>query len=220
MTVNRFYTTKRAPLMSRSIAYWNKTAERYAKQPVANEQDYQKKIAITQSYLEPNMTVLEFGCGTGSTALIHAPKVKQYIGTDLAENMIEIANQKQRKSALSNLTFKTAQLNDFSPQTHAFDAVVGLNVLHLMADWKHAIAQVAALLKPGGVFITSTACLKEGINPYRFIAPFTQWVGLPLVKVFTRKELESTLERAGFTLDYRWVPEGNSLVYFLVAIKQ
>ena len=220
MTVNRFYITKRAPLMSRSIAYWNKTAERYAKQPVANEQDYQKKIEITQSYLEPNMTVLEFGCGTGSTALIHAPKVKQYIGTDLAENMIEIANQKQRKSALSNLTFKTTQLNDFNPQTHAFDAVLGLNVLHLMADWKHAIAQVSALLKPGGVFITSTACLKEGINPYQFIAPFTQWVGLPLVKVFTRKELESTLESAGFTLDYRWVPEGNSLVYFLVAIKQ
>ena len=56
--------------------FWNWNAERYARQAIADEASYQKKLAITQSYLTPDMRVVEFGCGTGSTAIVHAPKVK------------------------------------------------------------------------------------------------------------------------------------------------
>lgn len=205
--------------MEPSITYWNNIAERYARQPIAHEADYHKKLQITQRYLKPDMQVLEFGCGTGSTAQIHAPGVADYTAIDLAPNMIAIAQGKLAASPINNLQFQVGSLEDFDAQTQRFHAVLGLNVLHLLEDKEQAIAQVYRILKPGGVFISSTACLKDGINPYRFIAPFTRYFKLPTVKVFKRIELEESLVEGGFRIDFRWVPEGNQLVYFLVAIK-
>lgn len=205
--------------MDHSIAYWNRIAERYARQPVTNEADYQHKLEITQRYLKPHMRVLEFGCGTGSTALIHAPLVRQYTAIDLAPAMIAIANRKQASAGPDNLHFQVGALEDFKAQSQGYDAVLGLNVLHLLEDKDAAITQVYDLLKPDGVFVSSTACLQQGLNPYRFIVPFTKLFKLPTVKVFKRKALEASLEKAGFRIEHRWVPQGNRLVYFLVAVK-
>lgn len=62
--------------MDRSEKFWDKIATRYSKKPVADEAAYQKKLQITQEYFRPDMEVLEIGCGTGSTAITHAPHVK------------------------------------------------------------------------------------------------------------------------------------------------
>ena len=62
--------------MISSNKFWNKHAEGYAKRVVPNETIYQEKLAMTQRYFNDEMSVMEFGCGTGSTALIHAPHVK------------------------------------------------------------------------------------------------------------------------------------------------
>ena len=205
--------------MDQSIAYWDRIAQRYAKQPIANEAEYEKKLEITQGYLKADMKVLEFGCGTGSTALIHGPLVAEYTAVDAAPNMIAIANGKKAEAGIENVHFRVGQLKDFTDQGQRFDTILGLNILHLLEDKDEAIGQVYNALKPGGVFVSSTACLKQGINPYRFIAPFTKLFRLPMVKAFSRLDLEQSLEQAGFNIDFRWAPEGNRLVYFLVALK-
>ena len=64
--------------MSQSVKFWDKIADKYSKQPIADEASYQKKLNITQDYFKPDMKVLEFGCGTGSTAIIHSPYKKTY----------------------------------------------------------------------------------------------------------------------------------------------
>ena len=68
----------------RRAKFWDRIAERYARTPVADETSYKKKLQITQDYLRPGMEVLEFGCGTGSTALIHAPYVKHIHAIDIS----------------------------------------------------------------------------------------------------------------------------------------
>ena len=62
-------------IMSRESKFWDKIADRYSKSPVADEDSYQRKLQVTREYLRPDMKVLEFGCGTGSTAITHAPFV-------------------------------------------------------------------------------------------------------------------------------------------------
>jgi cyclopropane fatty-acyl-phospholipid synthase-like methyltransferase len=64
--------------MVQSTKFWDRIAERYSKQPVADEAAYQKKLQVTREYFRPDMEVLEFGCGTGSTAIAHAPYVETY----------------------------------------------------------------------------------------------------------------------------------------------
>ena len=80
--------------MHHSAKFWDKIAERYSKQPIADEAAYQKKLKVTQEYFQPDLEVLEFGCGTGSTAIIHAPYVKHIRAIDISSNMIDIAQDK------------------------------------------------------------------------------------------------------------------------------
>ena len=74
--------------MSREARFWDRIAARYAKQPVADEAAYQKKLAKTREYFPPDMAVLEFGCGTGSTAMAHAPYVAHARATDLSDDEV------------------------------------------------------------------------------------------------------------------------------------
>lgn len=59
--------------MSTNTKFWDKIANKYSQQPIADEVSYQKKLQVTQGYFNPEMSVLEFGCGTGLTAIIHTP---------------------------------------------------------------------------------------------------------------------------------------------------
>ncbi len=94
------------PTGDQSAKFWNKFAERYSKQPVADEADYQKKLQVTREYFQPDMEVLEFGCGTGSTAITHAPYVKHILAIDISSKMIEIAQGKADAENVENVTFK------------------------------------------------------------------------------------------------------------------
>lgn len=86
-----------------STKFWDKIADKYSKQPIADEESYQKKLKVTQEYLKLNMKVLEFGCGTGSTAIIHAPHVQQIRAIDISQNMISIAKKKLKQKILKIL---------------------------------------------------------------------------------------------------------------------
>ena len=75
------------------------------------------------------------------------------------------------------------------------------------------------MLKPGGLFISSTACLEGVMKIITLIEPIGRFLGLmPMVKAFTTKELAKSISSAGFNIDYQWQPGKNKAV-FIVAIK-
>jgi len=94
-----------------------------------------------------------------------------------------------------------------------------LSILHLLENKEEVIAKVHRMLKPGGIFVTSTACLGDTMKYIKLIAPIGKFLGLmPLVKVFTTKELEDNLSDAGFQIDYQW-QTGKDKAVFIVAKK-
>ncbi|MGB3760779.1 MAG: class I SAM-dependent methyltransferase [Rivularia sp. (in: cyanobacteria)] len=174
---------------------------------MADEAAYQKKLQVTQEYFKPEMEVLEFGCGTGGTAIIHAPYVKHIRAIDFSSEMIKIAQGKAEAQNINNVTFEQLTIEELTVADESFDVVLGLGILHLLENKKEVIAKVYRMLKPGGVFITSTACLGDTMKWFKVIAPIGVFLRLiPLVKVFTSKELENSLNDAGFTIDYHWQP--------------
>ncbi|MGB5636779.1 MAG: methyltransferase domain-containing protein [Waterburya sp.] len=193
--------------MNYSAKFWNKIAEGYSRQPIADEAAYQKKLQVTQEYFKPEMEVLEFGCGTGGTAIIHAPYVKHIRAIDFSSEMIKIAQGKAEAQNINNVTFEQLTIEELTVADESFDVVLGLGILHLLENKKEVIAKVYKMLKPGGVLITSTACLGDTMKWFKVIAPIGRFLRLiPLVKVFTSKELENILSDAGFTIDYHWQP--------------
>lgn len=205
--------------MPDTAAFWDKVAEGYSKKPVADEATYQRKLAETRDYFAPEMEVLEIGCGTGSTALVHAPCVKHILATDISPKMIEIARGKAAAEKIDNITFDVASMDDLDVADQSLDAVLALSVLHLLDDRDEAIAKIHRMLKPGGVFVSSTVCLGDTMKFFKLIAPIGKFLGLmPLLRVFKVQELVTSLTDAGFTIDQQW-QHGKGRVAFIVAKK-
>ena len=165
------------------------------------------------------MEVLEFGCGTGATAISHAPCVKHIQAIDISSRMIEIAQGKAAASNVNNVTFTRAAVDELSVPDQTFDAVLGLSILHLLENKEDVISRIWKMLKPGGIFVSSTACIGDTLNVFKFIAPIGEFFRLlPPIRVFKRSELEESLKNVGFDIDYQWQP-GSGKAVFIVAKK-
>ena len=205
--------------MNHSAKFWDKIAVKYSKRPVADEAAYQKKLQVTREYFEPHMNVLELGCGTGTTAISHSPYVKHIHAVDISSKMIEIAQNKADEKNITNITFEQSTIDKLNVSDETLDAVLALSVLHLLNNKEEVIEKVYKMLKPGGIFVTSTACLGDTMKYFKYIAPVGKFFGfMPLVKVFTAKELENSIFSGGFALDYSW-RSGKGGAVFIVAKK-
>lgn len=205
--------------MGQSSKFWDRIARRYSRRPVADEASYQKKLQVTREYFRPEMEVLELGCGTGSTAIVHAPQVKHIRAVDISSKMIEIARARADAAKVTNVTFEQSTIERLEVAEQSVDAVLALSVLHLLPDWQDAIARAYRMLKPGGVFVTSTACLGDTMKWFRLVGPIGSFFRLiPHVEVFTRQALVESLTAAGFGIDHQWQP-GKGKAVFIVAKK-
>ncbi|WGK70414.1 methyltransferase domain-containing protein [Candidatus Haliotispira prima] len=194
-------------------------AKRYSKQAITDEASYQRKLKITQQYLRPEMEVLEIGCGTGSTAIIHAPCVKHIRAVDLSSKMLEIAQDKANAKNIQNIRFEQSSAEELEGTDHSVDAVLCLSILHLLENKEVLIKKIYGMLKPGCKFFSSTACLQDDLRWLKMILPLGKLVGLvPPVTFFTRKELETCLRDAGFAIEESWSP-GKAKAVFIVAKK-
>ena len=207
--------------MAETDKFWDNAAVRYAKSPVSDEATYQKKLDETQRFFTPDMHILEFGCGTGTTAVHHAPHVQHIDAIDISENMLEIGRAKAAEADVENITFTRGTLTEFNAETASLDAVLGLNVIHLLADRQAVIAEVERILKPGGVFVSSTVCLGNSYLRFiKLVAPLGKLLGLmPDVFVLTEAELASEITDAGFSIESQWHHGKNGIAVFMVARK-
>jgi ubiquinone/menaquinone biosynthesis C-methylase UbiE len=205
--------------MASQAAFWDRLAGRYARQPIADEAAYQEKLRITRGYLTPETEVLEIGCGTGGTAIIHAPSVRRIRALDISPRMLDIARTKAAAAGVGNVSFEQADILDLAEPPASQDVVLGLSILHLLPDPDALIARVYAMLRPGGVFISSTACVGDTMKALKFIAPLGRALGLlPQLSVMTSPELIAKFSAAGFTIEREWLPKRGAAL-FVVARK-
>lgn len=206
--------------MARSETFWNLIANKYSKQPIKDEEAYQIKLSKTQEYFTPDSLVLEFGCGTGSTALVHAPHVKKIVAIDYSKNMVKIANRKAKEKSIDNVEFIKATLFDqpYKPQT--YDVVLGLNILHLLGNFEETIKRSFDLLKPGGVFITSTVCIAEHSGLLKYILPIASAMRIiPFLNVFDIATLKNSIAQTGFTILEDTIGGKDKDIIFIIAKK-
>lgn len=180
--------------------FWDRTARRYAADPIKDMAGYERTLDRTRHHLTGADAVLELGCGTGTTALALAPHVGRILATDLSAEMIAIGREKAAAQGCRNAEF--AAKPDFASWSDgAFDAVLAFNLWHLVADRAAMLADVHRVLKPGGLFVSKTPCLAEMNRLIRIAVPVMQLVGkAPYVAFFSAAALESEIERAGFTI--------------------
>ncbi len=202
--------------MTESTAIWDRIAPKYAKQPVSDPASYDYKLSETRRFLTPDARVLEIGCGTGTTAISHSPYAAEIVATDISEGMLGIAREKAVAAGVENVRFEQKAMSQFGGED-GFDMVMAHSLLHLLDDRDTAIRQIFRLVKPGGVFVSSTMCLSDGYGWFRWVGPLARMTGLaPLVRMFSADELRYSMEKAGFSIEVDWQPNRKKAL-FLVA---
>ena len=190
--------------MSQTAKFWDKSANRYSKAPVRNEEAYQKKLEITRSYFNPEAKVFELACGTGSTAIAHSPFVEHILAIDISSKMLEIAQGKADAANIENISFKQSTIEEFGESNEIFDVAMAHSILHLLDNPEAAIEKIYGMLKPGGIFVTSTFCLGDSNAIWRIVLPVARFFRIvPYVNILKRSALEEYFTNSGFEIDYQ-----------------
>ncbi|HET9535403.1 MAG TPA: class I SAM-dependent methyltransferase [Mesorhizobium sp.] len=180
--------------------FWDKSSRGYARSRIADPNGYERTLERARDHLLPGDSVLELGCGTGTTALRLADGVRSYLATDISGGMIAIAEEKLAVESIPALSFRTATAEELVHEESRFDAVLGFNYLHLVRDVPGTLRSIHVLLKPGGLFISKTPCLGD-MNPLiRLLAlPAMRAIGkAPHVSSLGASALERLIIDAGF----------------------
>ena len=101
-----------------------------------------------------NLDILDLGCGGGLVCEPLARLGANITGFDFVKQNIDIAKKHAKDSNL-NIKYSHQNLNSFKLSSK-YDAILILEVLEHIEDWKKIIINIKRLLKPKGKIIIST----------------------------------------------------------------
>lgn len=125
--------------------------------------DDKKYVNSFVSYLKPNSSILDIGCGTGELLEYFSSLGFKTMGIDVSQNMIDIS----KKRVTTNSRILKMSLYDISKIDEIFDGVVATFVfVHIPKEKiRDAIKSMVNKLKEGGIFFkVFTTSLKEGLQ--------------------------------------------------------
>jgi SAM-dependent methyltransferase len=107
--------------------------------------------SLADLYRSPDQRLLEFGCGTGQTAVCFAKLGFHVSGFDIAENQIEACRRRAAQMGLTDRTeFTVQKAEGLEYPDESFDFVLGQDILHHI-DIPASIRECHRVLKPGGM---------------------------------------------------------------------
>lgn len=189
--------------MYKSAKFWDKIAEKYAAMPVRNSDGYEALLDQVRALAAPDDTVLELGCGTGSTAITLAPSVGRIVATDVSTEMLAKGREKAQEQNIDTIEFVHADAAD--APTGPFDMVLAFNLLHLLDDLHGDLSEISERVKPGGIFVSKTFCMPERRNLMWLLikagVPLLQAIGkAPYFAKLSADDLTAAITRAGFSI--------------------
>ncbi|MCV3274415.1 class I SAM-dependent methyltransferase [Roseobacter sinensis] len=145
--------------MSNPEKFWDQSADNYDKSEEQFEYIHSRSRDLAKEHLTDSDVVLDYGCGTGTTACYIAGHVKEIQGIDISARMVEIAAGKAAKAKIANVDFAQSDIFDDQFEEGSFDVILAFNMLHTVPDPQMVVQRTLELLKPDGTFLSATPCL-------------------------------------------------------------
>lgn len=186
--------------------FWDKQAKKYDQAEKQFSTVYGHIIAETSKYLSISDNVLDYGCATGSKTIELAEKVSQIHGLDISNEMINEALKKKSELKISNVSFSQGTIFDSNLGENSYNVIIAYGIIHLLKDYLNVIQRIKELLKQGGLFISTTACMKDKMSLKNRIVVtiyiFMKKLGFfPLhISMFKSSDVEKIIESQNFQI--------------------
>ncbi|MFT5822637.1 MAG: 2-polyprenyl-3-methyl-5-hydroxy-6-metoxy-1,4-benzoquinol methylase [Crocinitomix sp.] len=203
--------------MNKSEKFFDRTSSMSKPEPTRSAS---KVIELTKEYLDTEKCVLDFGCGSGSITNKFSKHVKKIEAIDFSKGMINVAKKQANDASIININYAQTSIFDESLAENTFDVIMSFNVLHYIEDMPNLLNRINSLLKPGGVFISSTACLKEKKNGIRLLMwLLSKMKIIPKTLFYKKLDLEKLIINGRFEIIKSEIISGLP-EYFIVGEKQ
>ena len=147
-----------------------------------------------------DLEVLEIATGPGLLAKHVAPAARRMIATDYSDGMIAEA---RKGECPANLSFEVADAMDLPYADDSFDAVLIANALHIVPDPGRALAEIARVLRPGGLLIAPNFVEHEGTLISRIWSGILKIAGIRFEHQWSAEEYIHFLEENGWKVIFR-----------------
>ncbi|MEM1211005.1 MAG: arsenite methyltransferase [Planctomycetota bacterium] len=138
---------------------------------------------IAIAALRPGQVVVDLGSGAGFDAFLAGPKVGEsgrVIGVDMTPAMLDRARANlasyRESTGLDNVEFRLGEIEHLPLADASVDVVISNCVINLSADKPAVWAEIARVLKPGGVVAASDMALFREL-PEAVKGKLENWIG-------------------------------------------
>jgi len=144
--------------------FYNKFAKNYDKDRYASEDQkindfLTKQIVLGFTNGIKGKKILDCGCGTGRFVEFFAKEGAEVVGSDISENMLEIAKKKVPAAA-----FVKADIFSLPFENKTFDIIICSQVLTHLHNYKKPLLEMKRVLKDEGIIIID---IRNILWPYR-----------------------------------------------------
>ena len=154
--------------------------------------------------------ILDFGCGTGGNSVVYA-EIGDVIGIEPDASALRFAaGRSEPGTPPPGVAYCRAVGTALPLAAGSFDVVVASDVLEHIADDRAAVAEIARVLRPGGIFVFSVPA-----HPWLWSAHDE---ALWHQRRYRRPELVRLVRGAGLRL--RWLSYWNTVLFPVVALRR
>ncbi|MDO7674104.1 MAG: class I SAM-dependent methyltransferase [Reinekea forsetii] len=211
--------------MNKAENFWDKASKNYDKTEERFNYIHEKSRENTKRFLKDSDTVLDYGCGTGTASCQFSSLVKDIYAIDISSEMIAISQAKAAHGKIENVNFEQADIFDGKYSKESYDVILAFNMLHTVPNPQNVVLQINELLKPEGLFISVTPCLRQKMSFFvnlqiQLVRVLCKLGLIPIpIRRVTSSEVESILKAGGFqTVESEEIYKDASS-YFVVAKK-
>lgn len=202
--------------MNKSEKFWDRMAKYFDRAERKDEPINNKIIKKTRTFLKISDNVLDYGCGTGTVAIEIAGSVTIVHGIDISSKMIDVAKEKTLEHKVKNIDLAQTTIFDEKLETGSFDVILCFYLLHLVEDTPKVMQRINELLKPGGLFLSATPCMR-GTFLGVLLSPVSKIGLIPQITSFKITELEDSIASEYFEIIETECLNQRSQQYFIAA---
>lgn len=154
-------------------------------------------------HLQPNMRILEIGCGNGQLWVDNLkllPDPIQIILSDISSGMLRHAKAKL-KDKEETFQFQRFDFNEIPYAEESFDVIIANHVLFYAKDRENTLKEIYRVLKKGGLFCCSTYGKQHMKEIELLVKEYDDRIALSEVKLFDIFGLDNGLSELSTIFD-------------------